>query len=66
MSVNYNILYGKYRALLRDKEQIEISLRTETFSNEEQRAYSEVLKQLLEEKFDSNGLHGCISDGKYT
>lgn len=63
MTANYNILYGKYRALLKEKESLEISLRNETFSNEEQRAYTEVLKQMLEEKLDSYGLPGSISDG---
>lgn len=65
MSVNYNILYGKYRALLKDKEQLELSFRNETLANEEQRACIQVLKQMLEEKFNLHGFPSCISDGKY-
>lgn len=65
MTLNYNILYGKYRALLKEKEHLEFNLRKETSVSEERRTYAEVLKQMLEEKFDANGVPMSMSDGKY-
>jgi len=49
---SYNILYGKYKALLSEKQALEESLRSETLTNEEQRTYVEILRKMLDEKFD--------------
>ncbi len=58
---NYNVLYNKYKALLSEKQTLEESLRNETLANEEQRAYIEILKQMLDDRFDRLALSQWIS-----
>ena len=61
MTGSYNILYNKYKALLAEKQHLEESLRNETFANEEQRTYIEILKQMLDDRFDRLALSQWIT-----
>ena len=54
----YTLLHQKYNSLIKEKNELEESLRSETLASEEQRAYIEVLKQAIEIKTESLGLQG--------
>jgi chromosome segregation ATPase len=54
----YTLLHQRYNSLLKDKTEVEESLRNEMVLSEEQRAYIEVLKQAIEIKTESLGLQG--------
>ena len=47
---DYNDLLDKYNSLIKDKTDLEASLRAEMLTCEEQRTYIEVLKQAIESK----------------
>ena len=51
---------GNSGNLLREKSDLEESLRVEVLRNEEQRAYIEALKQALEEKMETQGYTGSV------
>lgn len=52
----YSALYFKAQSLMREKADLEESLRMETLQTEEQRAYIEALKQALETKIEQWGV----------
>lgn len=54
----YTLLHQKYNSMLKEKSELEDSLRNEVLASEEQRAYIEVLKQAIEVKTESLGLSG--------
>lgn len=54
---DYILLLEKYNELLKDKNDLEESLRAEMLNSEEQRTYIEMLKQVINSKFEEfNGL----------
>lgn len=60
----YTKLYVSFKDLLKEKEQILESLRTETISNEEQRNYIEILRQTLESTIFKTGIGPLLSAQK--
>ncbi|OMJ87653.1 hypothetical protein SteCoe_10579 [Stentor coeruleus] len=58
----YTLLHQKYNSILKEKTELEESLRNEMLSNEEQRAYIEVLKQAIEIRIESLGLKGINTE----
>lgn len=60
LTTNYNNLHNKYQELVNENKELEESLRSETLANEEQRAYIEILKQMLNEKFDKNYVYKLV------
>ena len=58
----YTLLHQKYNAMVKDKNELEESLRNEVLASEEQRAYIEVLKQAIEIKIESFGLKGIKTE----
>lgn len=54
----YTLLHQKYNATLKEKNELEESLRNEVISSEEQRAYIEVLKQAIEIRMEAIGVKG--------
>ena len=54
----YTLLHQRYNSMLKEKTDLEESLRSEVLASEEQRAYIEVLKQAIEVKAESLGLAG--------
>jgi chromosome segregation ATPase len=58
----YTLLHQKYNATLKEKNELEESLRNEVISSEEQRAYIEVLKQAIEIRMEALGLKGVRPD----
>ena len=60
LSTNYNLLHQKYQELVIINRELEDSLREETLVSEEQRAYTEILKQMLNEKFDKNFIYKLV------
>jgi hypothetical protein len=60
LSANYNNLYAKFQEIMGANRELEESLREETLTNEEQRAYIEILKQMLGEKFDKNFIYKLV------
>lgn len=58
----YTLLHQKYNATIKEKNELEESLRNEVISSEEQRAYIEVLKQAIEIRMEAIGVKGVRPD----
>lgn len=54
----YTLLHQKFNATVKEKNELEETLRNEVISSEEQRAYIEVLKQAIEIRVEALGLKG--------